>query len=142
MTELMADRAKLRAALAAAQEKAARATVVWGEDDCLMWLANILYAAGPVDPGAPWRGRYASEAEAQRLMGWRGPAGVLLETARRMGWRRIDPGEARPGDLGLAPAASGLAGVMCAAPGWWCHRVADGLAFYRGHAVRAAWRVA
>jgi hypothetical protein len=134
-------RERLAAGIEAAITAAARRPAVWGEDDCMMFIAAILGGAGLGDHAGPWRGRYRDEAGARAAMGWRGPAGVMADAARRSGWRRIGPGCAAPGDVGLVSSPAGMAGAIAWRAGWWVQRTAAGIAFHRAGGVRAAWRV-
>lgn len=71
-----------------------------GRVDCCTVIADSLMLEGWPDLAAAWRGRYASLAEAEALMGCK-----LAEFAPRLmadlGWPEIEPAEARDLDIGL-----------------------------------------
>lgn len=55
--------------LAAHFEKSRKARFEWGKFDCAMSVCDGIQAVAGVDPGAPFRGQYSSEAEAMTLIG-------------------------------------------------------------------------
>jgi hypothetical protein len=124
-----------------ARIQAASEPMVWGRDDCLMWLANIHRNVTGDDPGEPYRKLYSDEAGAKRVMGRFGVLGTLQGVARRLGWTRINPERADTGDWGAVMTNEGLTGVICVKPGWWCQRHGEGIAMYRTEIVKRAWRV-
>jgi hypothetical protein len=140
----MAARTVLRKRLAgeigAALTRWCQSDMVWGEDDCLMALANIYMAALGVDPAAAWRGRYRTERGARRLMGKGGVLKATTKGAGSVGWRRIAPAKALPGDLGVARTVNGAAGVIRHGD-YWIGRRDRGFSAVDDRAVAAAWRV-
>ncbi len=40
---------------------------VWGESDCTLWVADWCKARWGMDPAGAFRGRYSTQAEAERL---------------------------------------------------------------------------
>lgn len=55
-----------------------RAPFVWGQCDCVLWVADLIVKAGHADPAAEHRGTYSTKFEARslvmRLGGMRGLA--------------------------------------------------------------------
>jgi hypothetical protein len=78
--------------------QATRTPFAWGRRDCCLWVADWLVARGHPDPAARLRGRYATEAEAERALFWSG------------GLVRVVEGAAL--GLGLAPTEAPVAGAI------------------------------
>lgn len=132
--------APFAAAIAAALKRSCASAVVWGRDDCLMWLADIYLEATGVDPAGPWRGRYASRAGALRLLGAGGVRAAVHDAARRMGWQPVAPDQAEAGALGLIETEDGPAGVIFDGR-IWVGRVDYGFSGWHGALVAEAWSV-
>jgi len=136
-------RGRLEAALLAAMARAATTEMVWGRDDCALWVAGVLRQALGYDPARRWRGRYWSRGGARRLLGKGGMEDALAEAAGRHGWREIDPADARVGDVALARANQMARPVtmVCRAPGWFVGRDSVGFAAVRTAKIIKAWAV-
>lgn len=81
---------------------AARTGFAWGRFDCLLWLADWAVLNGHPDPGARWRGRYATALGCRRLVNREGGmTRTAARGARGAGLLAIKPAEARPGDIGV-----------------------------------------
>lgn len=114
---------------------------VWGQFDCLMWLADWIKASRGVDPGDGWRGSYSSALGAARIIKEQG--GMVSHVDARLapfGIRRTDT--PRRGDIAVVRASEGEMGaivhggtVSCLTErGVIVRRVAD-------TPILAAWRV-
>lgn len=114
----------------------------WGAHDCCLFAADAVLALTGRDPAAAWRGRYATEAEAEAVLA---EAGSLVETVAlacaAAGLPEIPaPAAARRGDLALInqgnqPAMGVVLGEAIAAPG------PDGLACVPLDRAIRAWAV-
>lgn len=117
----------------------------WGKADCCTGACDAFLALHGIDPMAPLRGRYASEAEAEALIDARG------------GWAVMTQGLADA--AGLAPASvtscdAGLIGrarwrepkgwrrglVLSVGGGAWAGKSLTGMVIRR-EGVTAAWRI-
>jgi hypothetical protein len=125
--------------LAALVEARRHAPFAWGRHDCGLFAADAVLACTGQDPAAALRGRYATEAEAEALMG---PAGGLYGFVRGMeaarGTALCPPALAQRGDTALVLVGNQLAmgvvlGDVVAAPG------IDGLVFVPIGAARRVW---
>lgn len=112
----------------------------WGRQDCCSFAADVTVALTGRDPLAAYRGRYASEAEADRLIG---PAGLEAFVTRLMedaGATEIPVIEAQRGDwallvIGNMPLVGVVLGAHVAAPG------EDRLAFVPLRRAVRAWAI-
>lgn len=155
-------RQRLEAAVIAGMDRAGRAEMQWGRDDCALWVADIIQDALGYDPAAPFRGHYTTRLGAMRAMGPKGMLGVARSAARRHKWKRINPEAARPGDVGLAwttakvpgwvTTSEGkrvkglvekpvLASVICRSRGWFVARNEHGWTAAKAEHVAHAWSV-
>lgn len=100
----------------------------WGVDDCALACANIICDALGYDPAAPWRTGYVDRDGARAVLGALGLGFALQRAAKAHGWRRVDPRQARPGDVGLLLQDGNPVTVMCKAPGWFVGRSEYGAA--------------
>lgn len=60
-------------ALAEAVEQAVKAPFQWGQNDCATWAFDVRHALTGIDDAARWRGQYATELGAARMLrsfGW------------------------------------------------------------------------
>lgn len=111
----------------------------WGEHDCCLFAADAVLAITGEDPAASFRG-YASEAEAERLLGAAGLEGTVATALADFGAGACHPGFAQRGDLALVvlgnqPTLTVVVGDQIAGPG------PDGLVFLPlGRALRA-WSI-
>jgi uncharacterized protein DUF6950 len=86
--------------LAAQMEKARAAKFAWGTFDCALAVCDAIAAITGVDPAAPYRGKYATEAEATALIGddlGAFAAGIFSN----LGAKEVRPTFARRGDVVL-----------------------------------------
>lgn len=137
-------RAKIARAIESAIDRDAAEAAVWGRDDCALWVANILRAGMPGDPGRDFRRKYRSRSGAYRVIGKRGIVGIVREQARRFRWRRIaEPAKAEIGDIGVLKNPDGTQTVCLKYRGrFWVARGVVGTAFLPDEKVQLAWRVA
>lgn len=82
---------------------AGRRGFIWGQHDCMLFVADWALKLTGVDPGAPWRGTYASAAEAAAILARFGGPGPLLHHALTpSGWWPVH--ECEPGDIAVVRA--------------------------------------
>ena len=111
----------------------------WGSHDCCLWAADAVQTITGHDTAAAWRGRYASEAEAEALMaGAAGLYGLVAQALEAQGIPQCPPALAQRGDQALVEHGNTLAmgvvlGEVVAVPG------PDGLAYAPIGAIRRAW---
>lgn len=70
--------------------------MVWGKDDCGLWVADIVKAVTGHDPAAEIRDRYTTERGALRIYR---KAGGTMAVLNRAGWGRVETPENL--DIGL-----------------------------------------
>lgn len=114
---------------------------VWGESDCLLFLADWVLRAHGVDPGAPWRGTYGSLPEAQALYTQAGGKASLIDaglTGAGLTWSHTS--HPAPGDLGLVNTPTGgLTGAVCLGTRWAFK--GDRRAIMRTATATQAWKI-
>lgn len=105
----------------------------WGRQDCLLFMADWVEARTGRDPAARWRGRYATQTGAVRLiLRAGGLTGLVREGLDVVGWREAPV--PRRGQIGLVKSASWgprtkalrQAGAVCLGGGWWAGRSPEG----------------
>ena len=70
---------------------AGRKGFAWGRCDCMLFVADWAMHFTGRDPGAPWRGVCATEAEAMAVVDEAGGMLPLLASCiEPMGWRRVE----------------------------------------------------
>lgn len=128
--------------LAEVAAAAREAPFAWGTNDCVMFAADVALAITGRDPGAPWRGRYASEEEAQPLIEAHGGLDGLAAFAMEMiGAPEILPVFAQRGDWALVDLGNEVAcgvvldGDRVGVPGM------DGLRHTRLSRALRAWAI-
>jgi len=124
-----------------AMAAAASARMRWGMDDCALWAANVIQAALGYDPAAKFRGHYRTRRGARRVLGGPGLPGALRAAARRHQWVRVDPADARVGDIGLMAVDGASCCVVCRTRGWFVGRTDEGFAAVKSGMIRIAWSV-
>jgi hypothetical protein len=73
-------------------------TFEWGRWDCALAVCDAIRAFTGVDPGAPYRGTYSTEAEARAITG--GDLGKFAATIAALhGMPEVEPRMARRGDV-------------------------------------------
>jgi uncharacterized protein DUF6950 len=89
--------------LAAQIEKAQHSKFEWGVFDCALAACDAALAITGEDPGAPYRGKYKTEAEANALIGsGNGALGTFAATiAASIGAKEVPKLFARRGDIVL-----------------------------------------
>lgn len=113
-----------------------RRPFIWGQHDCCLWAADVVCAVAGFDPAAAERGRYASEADAQRMLA---ELGGLRAVGARAG-QAIRPLQAGCGDVGLV-SWMGRESLAACDGQHWLVPAARGLAALPLGAALAAWRV-
>lgn len=114
--------------------------MVWGEDDCALWHADIQLAAMGVDVAASFRGRYKTQRGAHRVLGLLGLPMVMQKLTRKHGCGRIKPKDAQIGDVGLIDAGKRFSCVRLLHRNEWIGRSEYGWSMVPTSRVRAAWR--
>jgi hypothetical protein len=109
----------------------------WGDSDCCLFVCDGIEAMTGVDPGARWRGLYASEKGARRVL--RDNGGVAGIATLVLG-DSVPPALAGRGDVLLIDTPAGEALALClgatiAAQG------ANGIEFMNPASAKCAWRV-
>jgi len=103
---------------------------VWGVSDCCSAACDVFARLHGIDPMAPLRGRFASRAEALRLIrsagGWRP---MCADLAARAGLRA---GIGGAGELGLVRGGGRLSLAVGVGHGMWAGRVDGGFATTAG----------
>jgi hypothetical protein len=73
-------------------------TFQWGRWDCALAVCDAIRSLTGVDPGAPYRGKYSTEAEAREITG--GDLGKFAAAlAAEHGMQEVSPRLARRGDV-------------------------------------------
>ena len=111
----------------------------WGENDCCLFAADVVHVLTGRDPAADYRGRYASAAQAAKLIQRLGGIEAIPGAA---GFEEVAVAFARRGDVALAVNDGNLllgvvdmTGRGIAVPG------AKGLVFLPLESALKAWRV-
>jgi 2-polyprenyl-6-methoxyphenol hydroxylase-like FAD-dependent oxidoreductase len=125
--------------LAALLEARREAPFAWGENDCALFMADAVAAVTGEDPAAAFRG-YASEEEAEAILGADGLEGVVARALAEFGCGDCPPGLAQRGDVALAllgnqPTMVVVLGEVLAGPG------PRGLVFLPPARILRAWSV-
>lgn len=134
-------RRKLARAVVDGMTMAAATEMRWGVDDCTLWAVEPVRRVLGYDPAAKGRGHYKTRKGAARVLGKAGLAGAMRSAARRHGWSRIDPKDARPGDLGLVQIGGFYTMTVCRGRGWFVARMDRGYAGITAKAQKLAYRV-
>lgn len=134
MAELEPERLRLGAFLSGV---AAR-PFAWGGADCMTTAADWVLCRRGVDPAAEWRGSYASERGAARILARAGGLEALvMRTAFACGLEQTDA--PRPGDVGVVDCGGRLVASIKTGIGW-AVKTPAGLWVAR-MPFRQAWRV-
>jgi hypothetical protein len=124
--------------------------MVWGVDDCMLAVADVVRGLTGRDPARRFRGRYRTRRGAVRVLGRGGTLKAAIGSARALRWRRIAPGTAKPGDVGLAAltvknargrTVTAFAAMVCRAPGWFVGRNERGFTALPDSRVAFAWSI-
>lgn len=113
--------------------------VVWGLDDCGMFISGIYRAAGIGDPASFYRGLYTSKSGAKKALGKGGLPAGLRRLFKGIGWSAIHVETARVGDVGIVMLPSGPTSVIKLHDNEWIGRAERGYAVTPDEAVRVAW---
>lgn len=111
----------------------------WGSNDCALFMGDAVAAVTGVDPMAALRG-YASEAEAEAILGEEGLEALMARTLGAFGCGECPPELAQRGDVALAllgnqPTMVVVLGEVLAGPG------PRGLVFLPMRRILRAWSV-
>lgn len=145
-----------------------RRELVWGFDDCMLAVADVVRQVTGKDPARRFRDRYKTRRGAVRALGRGGIVKAARDSARALHWRRINPADAQPGDVGLVeikrvvyPGARALevdkkagrlvrargrtitshAAMICRAPGWFVGRNDRGVTALPASQIAMAWSI-
>ena len=119
--------------------RAAGTPMIWGTDDCCLFVADIIAEGTGIDPAEPWRGKYTSEDEAAVVM----PGGIVKTVDRRcreLGWSKVPPEKADIGDIGIS-RNDGKPAVVIRYGEWWVGRCDGGVTYTPPDLVFLAWSV-
>lgn len=133
-TRLPNWQSRLQAALDARREL----PFAWGVHDCCVFPADCVLAMTGRDYAAAWRGRYATEREALRLVS---ELGGLRAIATAALGAEVSPLLAQVGDIGLSQQRGRDMLAVCGG-GHWLAPGAQGLELVPPAAVVTAWRAA
>lgn len=127
--------------LAAMVEARRNQPFAWGEQDCCMFAADCAQALTGRDPAALWRGRYATEAEAEAFLApGGGLEGTVAAAMALFGAEEVPPLMAGRGDWALVLVGNQmLVGVVLG--GLIATTGDDGLAFVPLRRAIRAWRI-
>lgn len=117
----------------------------WGLSDCMLSVMDIVQRTAGYDPAHAFRGRYASEFTASKvLQPFGGLANALQSVADEFGWKEVEPQTALVGDIGLVRSAGlSRAGVIKAASNRWMgRRKPTGITALTDAQIVRAWSVA
>lgn len=125
--------------LAALVEARRTMPFAWGSHDCALFAADAIAAVTGEDPATAFRG-YASEEEAEGVLGEIGLEGMVAAALAAFGCGACHTGLVQRGDVALAmignqPTMAVVLGEVVAAPG------PDGLAFRPLDCIQRAWSV-
>lgn len=115
--------------------------VVWGRDDCGMFISGIYRAAGIGDPASFYRGLYKSKSGARKALGKGGLPAGLRRLFKGIGWKAIHVDTARIGDVGIVMLPSGATSVIKLHDNEWMGRAENGYAIMPDEAVKVAWSI-
>ena len=131
--------ADLSAAIAAAEGRA----MVWGRDDCCLWVADIVRARTGLDGAAAFRGRYRSRhgaAKALKAVHGGGLIEAITAIAAQFGWPVIDADAAADGDIAIIDTTLGPALAIMSGD-YWIGRIDGGVSATPRDLAVKAWRV-
>lgn len=125
--------------LTAAIDAARAAPFEWGRHDCALFALGVAQSLTGTDYGAPWRGRYASEAEADNILSG---GGGLEAMVTALGFEPVAVPYAQRGDLVVRHYPStGTALGVCLGHIAAFVTAPRGLIFRPVGECHAAWRV-
>lgn len=87
--------------LAAIIKSGERIPFQWGLRDCALFAADCVTVVTGKDPAAAWRGKYADEASARRLIAEAGGLAAMVEAGMRaagIAFERVAPAFGQRGD--------------------------------------------
>ncbi|WP_342049870.1 DUF6950 family protein [Cupriavidus sp. OTU4054] len=109
----------------------------WAESDCCLFVCDAVESFTGVDPAARWRGLYASEKGARRLI--RDNDGVAGLATLAFG-PAVPAALAGRGDVVLIDTPTGEALAICIG-GVIAAQAAAGIEFHPITAAKAAWKI-
>lgn len=109
----------------------------WGESDCCLFVCDGVEAVTGTDPASRWRGLYASEKGARRLM--RDNDGVAGLATLAFG-QAVPGALAGRGDVVLIDTPTGEALALCAGS-VIAAQGRSGIEFHPIGAAKAAWKI-
>ena len=131
-------------AIKTAIDAATNKNMIWGKDDCSLWVCDVILAAKGVDLAKPLRGKYQTRTEAYRVMkDFAG--GDLIDAAIKLAaeanlistfwpWKGIL--------VGIVASATGRPSLALFWKGRWVARSETGVLWLPASAGVAAWRMA
>lgn len=127
-----------------AVREAAEKPFAWGEHDCCLMAADIIYAITAEDPAADLRGTYSTQEEAAAIILAAGGLSKLAnDRCAARGWMRTKPALARRGDLVMLiqPETEGPALGICLGRDAVFPKVGGGLGYIPTLKCVSAWRI-
>lgn len=109
----------------------------WGDSDCCLFVCDAIEAMSGADPGARWRGLYASEKGARRVL--RDNGGVAGIATLVLG-QAVPAALAGRGDVVQIDTPHGEALALCLG-GLIAAQGPDGIEFLDMKQAKAAWKV-
>ncbi|MGO4326729.1 hypothetical protein AB4Z48_18035 [Cupriavidus sp. 2TAF22] len=109
----------------------------WGDSDCCLFVCDAIEAMTGADPGARWRGLYASEKGARRVL--RDNSGVTGIATMVLGAPQ-PPALAGRGDVVRIDTPYGEALAVCLG-GLIAAQGLNGIEFLAASEAKAAWKV-
>lgn len=134
-------RKKLEAAVLQAMSSAEKSEMVWGVDDCAMWVASIIRETLGYDPAERFREKYKTRDTAHQELGTLGLGFAIRQSAKQFGWKRILPEFAEAGDIGSMMLDKIPVTVICRKRGWFIGRNETACTLVPSSRVRIAWSV-
>lgn len=111
---------------------------VWGECDCMLWMAEWVSISRGVDPAAYLRGTYSNALACRRIVADQGGE-VSLATKLAADAGLVTTEIPMTGDVGLVRAMNGIVGAI-KVPSGWVMKSRVGVAIARTDAL-IAWGV-
>jgi hypothetical protein len=129
-------------ALAAKFAGAEKRAFSWGRFDCALFACDCIHAQTGVDPGAAFRGRYATEQEAAALIG-NNLGTTAASVAAQFKLAEIGAGHGHRGDLVLVDnkTAQGALAIVDFTGMYAVCPASQGLLRVRRHRWKRVWRV-
>lgn len=143
-------RVKAEREVVAAMKRWCESEIRYGIDDCMLAVADTVKAIKGFDLADEFRGKYHDKTGAYRAMGRGGARAVVKRVSEDHGFEAVSPGEAKPGDIGVAVVSvtktksryrRNYGAVICRKQGWFVARAERGFVGIPAGHVKAAWSI-